>query len=150
MIRSYRVRAGAIAMAVVASVSMNATSVAVAADPIPTKPSEAQLEFFEKKIRPIFVENCYVCHSEHHKEAGGLRVDDFRAITNGGKNGAAVVPGESTKSLLIQRVAHADDKKIMPPDNRLDGIADRGLEEMDRRWCRLAACCDSRGLGPVA
>ena len=85
----------------------------------PGKPSDEQLQFFEKKIRPLFVENCYVCHSEHHKEAGGLRVDDFRAITLESKNGAAVVPGNSGKSLLIQRVAHADDSKIMPPDHRL-------------------------------
>ncbi len=81
--------------------------------------SREQLEFFEKKIRPLFVENCYICHSEHHKEAGGLRVDDYRAITLEGKNGAAVVPGHADKSLLIRRVTHADDAKIMPPDHRL-------------------------------
>ncbi len=37
----------------------------------PGKPTDEQLQFFEKKIRPLFVENCYICHSEHHKEAGG-------------------------------------------------------------------------------
>ena len=26
-------------------------------------PSPAQLQFFENKIRPIFVNNCYKCHS---------------------------------------------------------------------------------------
>ena len=101
-----------------------------ASDPTANKPSDAQLDFFEKKIRPIFVDNCYVCHSEHHKEAGGLRVDDFKAITNEGKNGSAVVPGSSAKSLLIQRVAHADDKKIMPPDNRL---TEAQIEDL-RKW----------------
>ena len=83
------------------------------------KPSDAQIEFFEKKIRPILVENCYVCHSEHHKEAGGLRVDDYKAITIAGRNGQAVVPGNSAKSILIQRVTHPDDSKTMPPDHRL-------------------------------
>ena len=90
---------------------------ASAADP--RKPTDEQLQFFEKKIRPLFVENCYICHSEHHKEAGGLRVDDFRAITLESKNGAAVVPGNVDKSLLIKRVSHPDDSKIMPPDHRL-------------------------------
>ncbi|MDX1928522.1 MAG: DUF1553 domain-containing protein [Pirellulaceae bacterium] len=85
---------------------------------VPTATAE-QLEFFEKKIRPIFVENCYVCHSEHHKEAGGLRVDDYRALTNGGNNGPAVIPGDSAKSVLIARVSHSDNAKVMPPDNRL-------------------------------
>ncbi len=78
-----------------------------------------QVEFFEKKIRPIFVDNCYVCHSEHHKEAGGLRVDDYRALTTGGNNGPAVIPGDSAKSVLIARVTHSDNAKAMPPDNRL-------------------------------
>lgn len=78
-----------------------------------------QLEFFEKKVRPIFVEHCYNCHSQDHKEAGGLRVDDHRALLDGGNTGAAVVPGNVEKSILIQRVTHADDKKAMPPDGRL-------------------------------
>ena len=120
MIRGLKViKLGATLLAMIASVNVLACQSAWASDPFPSKPTDEQLEFFEKKIRPIFVENCYICHSEHHKEAGGLRVDDFRAITNEGKNGSAVVPGNSAKSLLIQRVAHADDKKIMPPDNRL-------------------------------
>ncbi len=83
------------------------------------KPDDRKIEFFEKKIRPIFVENCYICHSEHHKEAGGLRVDDYRAITRPGRNGQAVVPGNSSKSILIERVTHSDHSKIMPPDHRL-------------------------------
>lgn len=91
-----------------------------------SQPNDKQLEFFEKKIRPLFVENCYNCHSERHKEAGGLRVDDFRALTVGGKSGAAVLPGDSENSLLIKRVMHADDKKTMPPDRRISSeqIAD--------------------------
>ncbi len=82
-------------------------------------PKAEDLEFFEKKVRPVLVENCYVCHSQDHKEAGGLRVDDYRALIRGGANGPAVVPGDSSKSLLIQRITHADDKKTMPPDYRL-------------------------------
>ncbi|MFZ4079686.1 MAG: PSD1 and planctomycete cytochrome C domain-containing protein [Pirellula sp.] len=78
-----------------------------------------QLEFFEKKVRPIFVEHCYNCHSQDHKEAGGLRVDDHRAILQGGNTGAAVVPHKIDQSLIIQRVTHVDDKKAMPPGSRL-------------------------------
>ncbi len=90
------------------------------------KASPEQLEFFEREIRPLFVENCYLCHSEHHKEAGGLRVDDFRALTDGGNSGAAIVPGDSANSILIKRVTHSDDGKTMPPERRLseEQIAD--------------------------
>ncbi|AMV33596.1 Planctomycete cytochrome C [Pirellula sp. SH-Sr6A] len=81
--------------------------------------NDKEVEFFERKVRPILVENCYICHSEHHKEAGGLRVDDFKSITSKGRNGSAVVAGNSAESILIQRVTHADDSKAMPPDHRL-------------------------------
>ena len=93
MIRGLKViKLGATLLAMIASVNVLACQSVWASDPFPSKPTDEQLEFFEKEIRPIFVENCYICHSEHHKEAGGLRVDDFRAITNEGKNGSAVVP----------------------------------------------------------
>ncbi len=81
--------------------------------------NEQRLDFFEEKIRPIFVEHCYNCHSQDHKEAGGLRVDDYRALLDGGKSGAAVVPGGVEQSILIQRVSQPDDKKTMPPEGRL-------------------------------
>ena len=35
---------------------------------------EASLEFFEKKIRPLLIDNCYNCHSANTKALGGLRV----------------------------------------------------------------------------
>ncbi len=94
------------------------------------KSNDEQLAFFEKKIRPLFIENCYICHSEHHKEAGGLRVDDLRAITHAGPNGAAVVPGKADKSLLIARVTHRDDAKLMPPDHRL---SDQQIDDL-KKW----------------
>ena len=30
-----------------------------------------QLNFFEKKIRPVLVEHCYECHASESKEVGG-------------------------------------------------------------------------------
>lgn len=113
--------------------ALSSTVAIVAADP--GKPTDEQLQFFEKKIRPLFVENCYVCHSEHHKEAGGLRVDDYRAITLENKNGAAVVPGDAGKSVLIKRVTHADDSKIMPPDHRL---SDQQIDDL-KQWINEGA-----------
>jgi hypothetical protein len=84
------------------------------------KHSQEQLEFFEKKIRPIFYDNCFNCHSADNKEAGGLRVDDINALLKGGNSGAAVVPGKPNESTLIKRIRHKDDTKTMPPDYRLE------------------------------
>jgi len=77
-------------------------------------PTPRQVEFFEKKIRPIFVNNCYGCHSADTKVSGNLRVDDSNGLLRGGQSGPAVVPGDPEKSLIIRRVSTADVKRRMP------------------------------------
>jgi hypothetical protein len=84
------------------------------------------LEFFEKKIRPVLIENCYSCHSkEHKKNRGGLSLDSRAAILKGGESGAAVVPGKPEQSLLLQALEHKGELK-MPPKGPLsaEAIAD--------------------------
>ena len=73
----------------------------------------AKVEFFEKKVRPIFVRHCHACHSADTKPAGGLRVDDRNGLLLGGNTGPAVVAGQVDKSLLLKRVAK-DAKRRMP------------------------------------
>src|SRR5690349_10316342 len=59
------------------------------------EPTTAQLEFFEKRVRPIFVEHCYSCHSTTAKKVkGGLLLDSRAGVVKGGESGAVVVPGE--------------------------------------------------------
>lgn len=85
----------------------------------------AQLEFFEKRIRPVLIERCYQCHSALSKELkGGLHVDHREGLRKGGESGAAVVPGRPQESLLINALKHEDFQ--MPPDERLSArvIAD--------------------------
>ncbi|MCW5557993.1 MAG: hypothetical protein KIT22_09195, partial [Verrucomicrobiae bacterium] len=33
------------------------------------------LEFFEQRIRPVLIENCYECHSASAQSKGGLQTD---------------------------------------------------------------------------
>ena len=71
--------------------------------PVPAATNEAAAnDFFENKIRPIFAEKCYACHTD--AQSGGLRVDSRDAILKGGETGAAIVVGNPDKSLLIQAV----------------------------------------------
>jgi hypothetical protein len=70
--------------------------------------------FFENKVRPILVNNCYACHSADTKPAGGLRVDDRNGLLRGGETGPAVVPGEPAKSLMLDRVRHENPRRRMP------------------------------------
>jgi hypothetical protein len=75
------------------------------------------VEFFEAKIRPILVESCYKCHSaEAGKSKGDLLLDTKAALAKGGATGAAIVPGDPDKSLLIQAVRHTDADLKMPPE----------------------------------
>ena len=82
--------------------------------------------FFEKKVRPVLVNNCYNCHSANTNSKGGLRVDDRNGLINGGGRGPAVVPGHPEKSLLLRAVRHEAGKLKMPPKKHLsdEQIAD--------------------------
>src|SRR6185295_18701875 len=45
------------------------------------EPTQAQLDFFESRIRPIFANHCYECHSqESGKSKGGLLLDTRDAV----------------------------------------------------------------------
>ncbi len=72
-----------------------------------------QIEFFEKRIRPVLARECYECHGPE-KQKGGLRVDFREGLLKGGETGPAVVPGDPRKSLLIQAVTHENSEIKMP------------------------------------
>src|SRR5262245_10479578 len=75
-------------------------------------------DYFETKVRPILANNCYSCHS--NSALSGLRLDSLDAMKRGGKRGAAIVPGDSDNSLLIQALRHtAADGLKMPMGGKL-------------------------------
>ena len=87
---------------------------AVAQDKIPPD----QLEFFEKKIRPVLVANCYECHSKDAKSIkGGLSLDTREAIRAEGDSGHAVVPGDPESSILMEAIRYESFE--MPPKEQL-------------------------------
>ncbi len=91
---------------------------------------DAKVAFFEKRIRPILSENCYNCHAADTKAAGGLRVDDLNGLLLGGDGGPAVVRGDVEKSLLLQRVNHADVKRRMPRDS--DSLTESEIADLTK------------------
>jgi hypothetical protein len=58
-------------------------------------------DFFEEKIRPVLVKNCYSCHTT--SQMSGLRLDSAEAMAKGGKRGAAVVAGNPTRACSFRR-----------------------------------------------
>ena len=79
----------------------------------------AARDFFEKKIRPVLVSNCYQCHSASAKEVkGNLRVDTKAGLRKGGDSGPSIVVGKPDDSPLIQALRHQDGLE-MPPKVKL-------------------------------
>src|SRR5215203_1052051 len=75
----------------------------------------ARVEFFEKRIRPMLANECYECHGAK-KQKGGLRLDSRDALLKGGDSGPAIVPGNASRSLLVQSIRHSDPDSAMPKD----------------------------------
>src|SRR5262245_7504137 len=80
-----------------------------------------QLDFFEKRIRPVLVEKCYPCHSDKTAQPmGGLRLDTGAGARKGGDTGPAVVPGDPAGSKLVAAISYRNLNLRMPPSGRLD------------------------------
>ncbi len=74
--------------------------------------------FYTKHINPIFDANCVTCHGQQ-KVKGGLRLDSYAALMEGGKQGAAIVPGKPDQSLLLKRVTLPPGQKhFMPAEGK--------------------------------
>ena len=77
----------------------------------------AKALFFEKRVRPVLVEHCHMCHGPD-KQEGGLRLDSFDAMVTGGDSGPAIVPGNVQDSLLADAIRYGDTVQ-MPPNEQL-------------------------------
>jgi mono/diheme cytochrome c family protein len=72
--------------------------------------SSAGNDLFTNSIRPLLVNQCFPCHSDSAES--GLRVDSRAALLKGGTRGAAIVPGDPEKSILIQAVEQTGELKM--------------------------------------
>jgi Protein of unknown function (DUF1553)/Protein of unknown function (DUF1549)/Planctomycete cytochrome C len=92
------------------------------------------MEFFEKRIRPILAEHCFECHSaKTNPLKGGLRLDSRDGLLAGGDSGAAVIPGEPDKSRLVIGVGYESEELQMPPAGKLAAEKVADLKEWVRR-----------------
>ena len=82
-------------------------------------PASDDVEVFESRIRPIFAEHCYQCHSDKaEKLKGELRLDSPAAILKGGKSGPVIIPNQPDASLLLRAVRYKDPDLKMPPKGK--------------------------------
>ncbi len=92
-----------------------------------------QTKFFETKIRPVLVRECYSCHSTRSQVKGGLWLDTKLGALSGGDSGPAIVPGNLDESSLWSAINHEDYK--MPPRKKL---SDEIIADF-RKWIEMGA-----------
>jgi mono/diheme cytochrome c family protein len=72
----------------------------------------AQSVDYARQVQPILHQRCAQCHGEEAPQ-GGLSLLTQAGMLKGGKNGPAIVPGSSQKSLLVQHLT-GEKKPLMP------------------------------------
>ncbi len=106
---------------------------ASAADLAPT-PTAAQLEFFEKEVRPVLADHCYKCHGPK-KQKSNLRLDSREFILKGGEVGPVVIPGKPETSRLILAINHAKVKDVEAMPSADDKIPEKAIAALTE-WVR--------------
>jgi len=105
----------------------------LAQDPAAERASEADLEFFESKVRPLLIAQCYECHSSSAARVkGGLKLDTWEDLQRGGSSGPVVFADDPQASPLLAALRYEGELQ-MPPDGQLDAASIAILEDWVRR-----------------
>ncbi len=86
---------------------------------------------FQRNVLPILREHCIECHGPDSQESK-LRLDNMLDALRGGNTGEpTIVPGDSRRSHLIERITSKDDKMRMPPN--APSLTEKEIEQL-RAW----------------
>ncbi len=87
--------------------------------------SARQIEFFERRVRPVLVEKCVSCHGEKKQESS-LRLDTRSGMLDGGDRGSAIDLETIDSSWIMQALEHRDDLTMPSSGDKLSAnvIAD--------------------------
>src|SRR5215470_11610997 len=82
------------------------------APPVSAGTAQTEGVSFNRDVRPILSENCFVCHGPGKEDRkANLRLD-LRDVALEHK---AIVPGDTARSKIVQHIFSTDPKGIMPP-----------------------------------
>ncbi|MDE0836652.1 MAG: DUF1549 domain-containing protein, partial [Akkermansiaceae bacterium] len=95
---------------------------------------------FNRDVRPILSENCFLCHGQDAKDHGGeLRLDIREDAVADRDDGAAIVPGDPGKSAMMRRILSSDPEMVMPaPKAHLPPLKPEQIEILNR-WIKNGA-----------
>src|SRR5262245_42490879 len=80
---------------------------------IPASAGAQQPPSYAKQIKPFLARYCLECHSSDEPQ-GGVNMESFKLLMEGGGRGAAIVPGNPDKSPCVLQV-EGKSKPFMPP-----------------------------------
>ena len=97
---------------------------------------------FQRQVRPILSENCFLCHGpDGGTRMAGLRLDTSEGAFSKRPGGTTIVPGDPEASLFYQRITHRNEVLRMPPVHSKRELT---VEQIDvlRRWIEAGASWD--------
>jgi len=90
---------------------------------------------FNRDVRPILAENCFVCHGpDKNNRKGKLRLDVREVALERG----AIVPGKPGESKLVANIFSTDPEETMPPPKSHKTLSGE-QKELLRRWVAAGA-----------
>lgn len=94
----------------------------------PKKAGQSAAVNFTDHVLPIFRQHCLNCHNANDAE-GGLAIDTYGGLMEGGGSGDAVSAGDASGSRLYQVMTHAEEP-TMPPNQ--DPLPKEQLEIIEK------------------
>ncbi|MBL9166546.1 MAG: DUF1553 domain-containing protein [Verrucomicrobiales bacterium] len=90
---------------------------------------------FSREILPILSDYCFQCHGpDEHSRKAELRLDTEEGARRKNREGrAAVVPGQSNQSLLMQHVLSTSPDEVMPPPKAKHPLRSDQIQLL-KRW----------------
>ena len=123
----------------VASLWLTSVPITFAAEEIPN---------YERDVRPIFVRYCWSCHSpEGERIENDMDLSTLAGVLRGGKEGAAVIPGNAQDSTLVIQIEWRDDPR-MPPAKQQVRVDPKEIAII-RKWIDAGAQADSLAPEPA-
>lgn len=118
---------------------MNARVLFVALIMAPAVVSAQTRVDFQRDVRPILSDNCFLCHGpDASTRKANLRLDVREGAVAVRSNGTPVVPGKPDESLLYKRITDAVAARRMPPLSSHKTLNDEQKDTL-KRWIEQGA-----------
>ncbi|MBE7539844.1 MAG: hypothetical protein HS122_15725 [Opitutaceae bacterium] len=112
--------------------------------PVVEKADKEDISFYNARIEPALERTCRSCHGPK-KTKGGLRLDTYALMLQGGDSGPAVVAGKLDDSELYRRITLPhDDEEFMPGGNK------KPLTATETKWIELWIAAGASETAPLS